>query len=119
MNIYARYIIRMLQIKSICSKILDIHDILTFRIIIQYFIKIVLSVFDILLLHLLIVLTNICTTYIQYNLQNIFMYTYIMYYMYVLYCKCLNSARVRLARVSARLGLVWLESRLGSFFFRK
>ena len=36
----------------------------------------------------------------------------------VMFCKSLNSARARLARISVRLGLVWLESRLGlgSFF---
>ena len=35
-----------------------------------------------------------------------------------MFCKSLNSARARLARVSVRFGLVWLESRLGlgSFF---
>ena len=35
-----------------------------------------------------------------------------------MFCNSLNSARARLARVSVRLGLVWLDSRLGlgSFF---
>ena len=34
-----------------------------------------------------------------------------------MFCKSLISARAHLNRVSARLGLVWLESRLGSGSF--
>ena len=34
-----------------------------------------------------------------------------------MFCKSLNSARARLARVSVRLGLIRLESRLGSGSF--